>query len=150
MRNLLCSTDQKLTLWIYNKMFVCKMYFRTRWGYRITGCCDYWIWTGGTGRWMHMVASIWRTIPYFSSYTNHEFVQTYCKIYSHLKQSFFMIIYLIIILFQQDKNEETLGLYFNDNVSWLLVVNRVEAEYLMEETIRILTNAKQKSCASRI
>lgn len=59
-----------------------------------------------------------------------------------------MSIYLILILFLQDKNEETLDLYFNDNISWLLVVNHVEAEYLMGETIRILTNAKQKSSAT--
>ncbi|XP_025410388.1 serine/threonine-protein kinase 11-interacting protein isoform X2 [Sipha flava] len=47
-----------------------------------------------------------------------------------------------------DKNEETLGLHFNDNTSWLLIVNSIEAEYLMGETIRILTNAKQKSSSA--
>ncbi|VVC40112.1 Hypothetical protein CINCED_3A010414 [Cinara cedri] len=47
-----------------------------------------------------------------------------------------------------DKNEETLGLHFNDNVSWLLIVNHLEADHVMGETIRILRNAKQKSCAA--
>ncbi|XP_015373187.1 PREDICTED: uncharacterized protein LOC107168329 [Diuraphis noxia] len=47
-----------------------------------------------------------------------------------------------------DKNEETLRLQFNDNVSWLLIVNHTEAEHLMGETIRILTNAKQKLCSA--
>lgn len=48
----------------------------------------------------------------------------------------------------QDKNEKTLGLHFNGNVSWLLMVNHIEAEHLMGETIRILTNAKQKLCSA--
>jgi len=48
----------------------------------------------------------------------------------------------------QDKNEETLSLHFNNNVSWLLIVNHTEAEHLMGETIRILTNAKQKLCSA--
>lgn len=48
----------------------------------------------------------------------------------------------------QDKDEEKLGLHFNNNVSWLLIVNNVDAEYLIAETIRILTNVKQKSCAA--
>ncbi|XP_060854807.1 uncharacterized protein LOC132932444 isoform X2 [Rhopalosiphum padi] len=47
-----------------------------------------------------------------------------------------------------DKNKETLGLHFNDNVSWSLIVNHIEAEYLMDETIRIITNAKQKLCSA--
>ncbi|KAL5240878.1 hypothetical protein ACI65C_008288 [Semiaphis heraclei] len=47
-----------------------------------------------------------------------------------------------------DKNEETLSLHFNNNVSWLLIVNHTEAEHLMGETIRILTNAKQKLCSA--
>ncbi|CAI6367244.1 unnamed protein product [Macrosiphum euphorbiae] len=47
-----------------------------------------------------------------------------------------------------DKNEETLGLHFNGNVSWLLIVNHIEAEHMMDETIRILTNAKQKLCSA--
>lgn len=48
----------------------------------------------------------------------------------------------------QDKNEETLGLHFNNNVSWLLIINHLEAEHLMGETIRILTNAKHKSSSA--
>ncbi|XP_060865982.1 uncharacterized protein LOC132941813 isoform X4 [Metopolophium dirhodum] len=47
-----------------------------------------------------------------------------------------------------DKNEETLGLHFNGNVSWLLIVNHIEAEHIMDEIIRILTNAKQKLCSA--
>lgn len=47
-----------------------------------------------------------------------------------------------------DKNEETLGLHFNGNVTWLLIVNHIEAEHMMGETIRILTNAKQKLCSA--